>query len=128
MRLRLPTPLEAVFAAAAVAMGVYAVVPTIRRARDSARIDLAARSLRDCDHAVMHLIRTDEVSDEADITLEAVVQDRLAAGRPVPVWPAGTDLSSFVPSLTNGSTIRVALADGTVVLVSAASNRVDHAN
>lgn len=128
MRLRLPTFLETAFAAAAVAMACYAVVPTVRKARDGARVDLAARSLVECDRAVRHLLRTHSVTNENDITLELVMADRRDAGSPEPVWPAGTDLSSFVPSRANGCTIRVALADGTVVLVSAASNRVDHAN
>ena len=128
MRLRLPTFLEVVFAASAVAMGVYAVAPPIRKARDSARVDLAARSLLECDRAVHHLIRTDEIKDAAEVTLEMVDEDRRNANRPLPVWPVGADLASFVPSATNGCRMRVALTDGTFVLVCAASNRVDHAN
>lgn len=128
MRLRLPTLLEAVFAAAAVAMGVYAVAPTIRRARDGARIDLAARSLLDCDRAIHHMLRIHAATNAEEITLAMIDEDRRRAGQPRPVWPVGADIGSFVPSATNGCTIRVTLTDGTVLPVSAASNRVDHAN
>jgi len=128
VRIRPPTLLETVFILAAVAMGAYAVVPTVRRVRDSARVDLAARSLRDCDRALRHLLVTREATNAADVTLEAIVADRRSAGRPEPVWPASADLSSFDPTGTNGCTIRVTLSDGTSVLVSAASNAVDHAN
>ena len=128
MRVRLPTLLETAFAVAAVAMGAYAVGPTVRRARDGARVDLAARSLRDCDGAVDHLMRSHQVKTESEITLEMVVADRRAIGHPEPVWPGGTDLASFDPTGVEGCTIRVALTDGTSVLVSAASNYVDHAN
>lgn len=128
MRLRLPTLLETVFAVAAVAMGAFAVGPTVRRARDGLRVDLAARSLIECDRAVRHLLRTHEATNAAQITLAMVDDDRRYAKQPRPVWPAGTDLESFDPTGAEGCTIRVALTDGTVVLVSTASNRVDHAN
>lgn len=128
MRLRLPTFLETAFAVAAVAMAYHAVAPTIRKARDGARVDLAARSLLECDRAVRHILRIEKETEESTITLDMIEADRRDAELPGPVWPVGTDLSSFVPSLTNGCTIRVAMPDGTVVLVSAASNRVDHAN
>ena len=128
MRLRPPTLLEAVFAAAAVAMAVYAVVPTVRRARDGARVDLAARSLSDCDRAVHHLLRIHAATNAVEITLAMIDEDRRSAEQPRPVWPAGADLASFAPSATNGCTIRVTLSGGSSVVVSAASNRVDHAN
>lgn len=128
MRVRLPTFLEIVFAAAAVAMGVFAVAPTIRKARDGARVDLAARTLLECDRAVRHILRTHVVANANDITLEIVETDRRDAGRPLPAWPAAADLSSFDPTGTNGCTIRVTLTDGSSVLVTSASNFVDHAN
>ena len=127
-RFRPPTLLESVFLVAAAAMAWFAVVPTLRKARETARIDLAARSLLDCDRAVHHLLRTREATNAQDITLAMILDDRRYAKQPAPVWPAGTDLESFVPSATNGCTIRVTLPSGATVLVSAASNRVDHAN
>lgn len=127
-RFPLPTWLEAVFFAAAVAMAWHAVVPTLRRSRDAARVDLAARSLVECDRAVRHLLRTHVVRDPAAATLDMVERDRLDAGLPGPVWPAGTDRTSFDASGTNGCSIRVVLGDGTSVRVTWESNRVDHAN
>ena len=127
-RLRPPTFLEAIFLLAAVAMAVFAVAPTVRRARDSARVDLAARSLRDCDAAVAHILRTHAVTNVSEITLEMVERSLHRAKRPLPVWPDGTDRASFDPAPTNGCTVRVAMTDGSSVIVSAASNLVEHAN
>ena len=127
-RLRLPTLLETLFLAAAVAMGAFAVAPTVRRARDTARVDLAARSLRDCDAAVAHLLKVRAATNVADITLDMVEHDRRHSNRPMPVWPEGIDRASFDPTGTNGCTIRVTMTDGSSVIVTTASNRVEHAN
>ena len=122
-----PTFLESFFFLAAVAMAVFAVAPTVRQSRNAARIDLAARSLVDCDRAVRHLLRTRVVTNADDITLEMIERDRRAAKRPVPVWPDSADLASFRAG-TNGATIRVVLLDGSSVLVTTESNLVEHAN
>lgn len=127
-RLRLPTLLETVFFAAAAAMGWFAVVPTLRTARRDARIDLAARSLADCDRSVDHLLRAHAVTNTADVTLEMIDAERRRINAPTPVWPAGTDLRSFDPTGSNGCSIVVSTPDGRRVLVTAASNLVDHAN
>lgn len=127
-RLRLPTLLETVFFAAAAAMAWFAVVPTLRDVRRGVRIDLAARSLADCDRAVEHLLRYNAATNAAGITLEMVEEDRRSAEAPAPVWPAGTDRASFDPTGPDGCSIVVAMPDGSRVLVTAASNRIDHAN
>ncbi|MBQ3811449.1 MAG: hypothetical protein II839_11590 [Kiritimatiellae bacterium] len=128
MRFRPPTLLESVFFVAAVAMGWYAVAPTVRLARNSARVDLAARSLRDCDYMLEDLFRLPDAPDPADVTVETLDRFRVEAGAEPLVWPAGTDLASFDATGTNGCTVRVTLTDGSSVLVSAASNLVEHAN
>ena len=127
-RFRLPTPIETVFLAAATAMAWFAVVPTVAKARAAARVDLAARSLRNCDWSVAHLLRIRQATNRADVTLAQIRRDRQDAGYSLPVWPTGTDLDSFDPSDPAGCSIRVALPGGATVLVTAASNRVDHAN
>ena len=127
-RLRLPTLLETVFVAASAAMAWFAVVPTVRAVRRDVRVDLAARSLDDCNAAVRHLLRIHAATNAADVTLAMAEEDRRNAGRPVPVWPAGTDFASFDPTGSNGCSIVVSMPDGLRVLVTAASNRVDHAN
>ena len=141
-RFRLPTLLETVFAVAIVLMAWHAVVPTIRRARDAARVDIASMSLHQCDRMVRHMLRDGDLADRADATLDAVERrladenaaavvaaddDESDVARRI-VWPAGTDRASFDPCGPGGCAIRVALGDGTSVLVTAASNHVDHAN
>ena len=126
--LRMPTSVETFFLAVAAAAGWFSVVPTVAAARDAARVDLAARSLADCDRAVGHLCRIGAVRDASEVTLEMVVADRSAAGAPVPVWPAAADVSSFDPAGPGGCSIAVSLSGGRTALVTAASNSVDHAN
>ena len=126
-RLRPPTLLEAVFAAAALLMAWHAVVPTLRRARDAARVDVAARSIRECDRAVLHLRHEGKTVEPGEATLEAVEAWLVVDGFR-PVWPEGTDRASFDPTGRDGCTIRVALGDGSSVLVAEASTRVEHAN
>ena len=137
-RPRLPTLLETVFAAAVVLMAWHAVVPTLRRARDEARVDVAARTLATCSRAVRHMVRDGELPDASEATLDAIAarlaeeaaEDAADGAEAVPprlVWPDGADLSTFA-SAADGCSLRVTLGDGTSVLVTPASNRVDHAN
>ena len=126
-RLRLPTLLEAVFLIASVAMGWHAVVPTIVRARNSARIDQAARTLHDCDAIARHYRRSHPETPDSEITL-ALLETRRRDTDPEFVWPAAADLSTFDATQTNACSVRVTLLDGSSVLVTAASGRVDHAN
>ena len=128
IRSRLPTLLETVFAAAALAMAWHAVVPTIRRARDAARVDIAARALHSCDRGVHQLLRSGAATNRADVTLAQIGELFGDEGPHAIVWPTAADLSTFDPSGTNGCTVRVTLTDGSSVLVTAESNRVDHAN
>lgn len=126
-RLRLPTLLETVFLAAAVAMGLRAVVPTVVRARNAARVDMTARTLRQIDAIAHHYRRAHPETPDSEITL-ALLESRRRDTDPEFVWPATADLSTFDATGTNGCSVRVTLVGGETVLVTAASNRVDHAN
>lgn len=125
-RLRLPTLLEAVFAVATVAMGWHAIVPTAVRARNASRVELAARTLHECDGIAHHFRKSHPEAPDSDITLE-LLESRRRDTDPEFVWPAAADLSTFDASRTNGCSVRVTLVDGSSVRVTASSGRVDRA-
>ena len=106
------TPVALVLAAGIAAMAWKALVPDFFRARDAARVELAARAAQACDAAVRNSLRRGAVKQAKDMTLERVDAYWARGGRPGPVWPAAADLSSIDFADTNGVSVLVSVFGG----------------
>ena len=105
------TPLVLLLLLAIAAMAYYAIVPDCFRTRDGIRVELAARAAQRCDEVVRIYVDRNRMSP-GSVTL-AMIDAHLQSHDERPVeWPAGTDLSTFDASDTNGVSVVVLLRDG----------------
>lgn len=108
------TLLELLLLAGIAALLAFAVAPTLMRARDSARIDLAARALARCNRMCRE--HPDEVAPDGGapkLELIRYVSER-DGGKDI-IWPNGADLSTFDPGDGDASvTLRLFSGERTV--------------
>lgn len=105
------TVLELLLLAGIASLLVFTVAPTYMRARDAARIDVAARALALCDRTCRRYpdeVAPDGGAPELD-AIRRVCEKNEHGGI---VWPGGADLSTFDPG-DGRSSIMLSLFSGT---------------
>lgn len=106
------TPIVLLLLLAVAAMGLYAVAPDVRRARDGVRVELAARAAARFDEAARAYVKggwrdsvTNVTPDMADDYYERIHEPPID-------WPEAADLSTLDASDTNGVSVVVRLSGG----------------
>lgn len=111
------TEIEFLLCALLVAAAAWAVVPDYLRVRESLPLERAAWALRRCDSVARALCHEGVIETTHEASLQMVEEAIPRFELPPLFWPEGTDLSTLEFHDDKGTSVMVAMPDGSRRLV-----------
>ena len=110
--------LEIILILCIIALFLVTTLPSINQTREGIAIEKTARSLEQCEMAILFILKDGILAtNRADISIailnQAFADTNLSSRVSTPIWPPEADLNSFNPQTKDSPTMNVILKSGT---------------